>query len=310
MAGTRGAESFFHQRINASTVIIRASITTLKRRSPQVATFLAMASSGSRRLIGLSTKMYFSLARSRDFTSSLVSQLGSVPSHALSRIDVFILPDFIALPTTVSQLRASDSPASTIIWPGAQDCHWEDQGAFTGQVSASVLQEAGARIVMVGHAERRRLFGEDDILVAKKAAAVTRNGMVPLVCVGEQTRAGEESSDSGDGTAAAVRQCAVQVDTVLETLPATTEVILAYEPVWAIGATQPAGVEHILSVVEGIRTLESVRSRSGVTRIVYGGSAGPGLFARLKSGLDGLFLARFGHDPVQFVRTIREVAEA
>lgn len=164
-----------------------------------------------------------------------------------------------------------------------------------------MLRSAGVKLVEVGHAERRRIFGEDDATVAKKAAAVSRNGMIPLVCIGEKTQ--------GD-VHIAVDECRVQVDAVMGAVSDEAEVILAYEPVWAIGASQPAGEKHILDVVAGIRGLESVRRRTGATRVLYGGSAGPGLYEKLKSGLDGLFLGRFGHDPEQFVKTIQEVAEA
>ncbi|PTB65681.1 Triosephosphate isomerase [Trichoderma citrinoviride] len=250
-----------------------------------------------RRLIGLSTKMYFSLQQTRDFTNSFLCKLADVPAELLSRIDIFIVPDFISLTTTVAQLKSSSVP----IWTGAQDCHWEDQGAFTGEVSPSVLRSAGAKLVEVGHAERRRIFGEDDTMVAKKAAAVSRNGMIPLVCIGERT--------PGD-VHVAVDECRAQVDAVMSAVPDEAEVILAYEPVWAIGASQPAGEKHILDVVAGIRGLECVKRRTGTTRALYGGSAGPGLYEKLKSGLDGLFLGRFGHDPDQFVKTIQEVAGA
>ncbi|KAG4218536.1 hypothetical protein PC116_g32984, partial [Phytophthora cactorum] len=93
-------------------------------------------------------------------------------------------------------------------------------------------------------------------------------------------------------------------------LPGAVEVILAYEPVWAIGAAEPAGAEHVVSVTQALRNLDCVRSREGNTRILYGGSAGPGLFAQLKDGVDGLFLGRFAHDPAQFYKTIVEVATA
>ncbi|KAL6863602.1 mitochondrial triosephosphate isomerase [Trichoderma novae-zelandiae] len=250
-----------------------------------------------RRLIGLSTKMYFSLQRTRDFTDSFLAKLADVPPELLSHVDIFISPDFVSLTSTIAQLQSSPVP----IWTGAQDCHWEDQGAFTGEVSPSVLRSAGVKLVEVGHAERRSIFGEDDAMVAKKTAAVSRNGMMPLVCIGEKTQ--------GD-VHVAVDECRVQVDAIMCAVPDEAEVVLAYEPVWAIGASQPAGEEHVLDVVSGIRDLESFRTRTGTTRVLYGGSAGPGLYGKLKSGLDGLFLGRFGHDPEQFIKTIQEVAEA
>ncbi|UKZ83173.1 hypothetical protein TrVFT333_010978 [Trichoderma virens FT-333] len=219
--------------------------------------------------------MYFSLQRTRDFTNSFISKLAAVPQEFFSNIDIFIIPDFISLTSTIAQLESSRVP----IWTGAQDCHWEDQGAFTGEEN----------------------FGEDDAMVAKKTAAVSRNGMIPLVCIGERTQ--------GD-VHAAVDECRVQVDAIMSSVADEAEVILAYEPVWAIGASQPAGEKHILDVVAGIRDLDSVKSRTGTTRVLYGGSAGPGLYEKLKTGLDGLFLGRFGHDPQQFIKTIQEIAEA
>lgn len=250
-----------------------------------------------RRIVGLSTKMYFSLAKTRDFTNAFLLELKSLPSDLLASLDIFVIPDFVALTATGHQLETAPVP----IWLGAQDTHWEDQGAFTGEVSPSVLREAGVRIVEVGHAERRRIFGEDDVVTAKKTAAVARNGMVPLVCIGEKTK--------GD-VSVAVEECRGQVEEVMAGVAPDADVVLAYEPVWAIGASEPAGHEHVLGVVEGIRNLSCVKERKVATRVVYGGSAGPGLYEKLSSGLDGLFLGRFGHDPKQFVRTIREIAEA
>jgi len=252
-------------------------------------------STPNRRLIGLSSKMYFSLDKTSTYTSALLTALSSLPSPP--PVDIFLIPDFVTLVPTAQQLREARSD----VWLGAQDTHWEDHGAYTGEVSPSVLREVGVKIVEVGHAERRRLFGEDDDITAKKAAAVARNGMVPLVCIGEKTE--------GD-VRVAVDEVQVQVDAVMAAVDDAADVVLAYEPVWAIGASQPAGEEHILRVVAGIRNLDSVKNRPGSTRIVYGGSAGPGLFERLSSGVDGLFLGRFGHDVAQFVRTVKEVIDA
>lgn len=257
----------------------------------------AAAATGRRRIVGLSTKTYFSLARTNEYTTSLTQRLASASIPGLDAVDVFLIPDFVSLPSAGKIL----ADAGGKVWLGAQDCHWEDSGAFTGEVSPAVLAEAGARIVEVGHAERRRLFGEDDAVTAKKAAAVARNGMVPLVCIGEKT--------TGE-IAAAVAEVETQVAAVLEAVNPKAPVVLAYEPVWAIGAAQPAGEAHILDVVAGIRGLACVKGREGEVRVVYGGSAGPGLFERLASGLDGLFLGRFGHDVDQFVRTVGEVASA
>jgi triosephosphate isomerase len=246
--------------------------------------------------------MYFSLTHMRDFTDNLIAHLTASSAETLSHVDIFVIPDFVAVTSVVEQVKQSPVP----VWVGAQDCHWEDYGAFTGEVSPAVLRDAGVRIVEVGHAERRRLFGEDDPMVARKAAAVARNGMLPLVCIGEKKR----HHDDAAAVMAAIEECRGQVETVMEAMPPDAEVVLAYEPVWAIGAAQPAADAHVLNVVDGIRGLDCIRHRTGITRVVYGGSAGPGLFTRLKQGLDGVFLGRFGQDPERLVKTIEEVAMA
>lgn len=248
-----------------------------------------MEAGHNRRLVGVSTKMYFTLARTRTYTTELLSIL----PKPLPAIDIFIIPDFLSLPSIAALLH--DSPISL----GAQDCSTADIGAYTGEVSASQLAEAGASIVELGHAERRRLFGETDADTALKAAAAARAGLIPLVCIGERER--------GD-VDAAVEECRVQVQAVLRALPLHGELILAYEPVWAIGAAEPADAEHVVGVTMRLR--EMAAGRSGMTRVLYGGSAGPGLYEKLKKGVDGLFLGRFAHDPAQFVKTIMEIAEA
>jgi len=245
-----------------------------------------------RRLVGVSLKMYFAAARTLSYVTAVLDLLADDPSLP-ETIDIFVIPDHISVQNAVSVLRAN--PA---VWVGAQDCAPEDGGAFTGCVSPAVLAEVGVRIVEVGHAERRRLFGETDAGTAAKAAAVARNGMVPLICVGETER--------GAVSAAAVA-VAAQVDAVLSGVPEDAEVVLAYEPVWAIGASEPASVDHVVGVVKEVRAAAAVRRRSGRTRIVYGGSAGPGLFAKLNVAVDGLFLGRFAHDPKVFMQTAREV---
>lgn len=252
-----------------------------------------------RRLVGVSTKMYFSAAQTRQYISDVLDQLSwtSHPHALLRDVDVFIIPDHLTLSSVLSQLRPLPQ-----VMVGAQDAFWEDAGAYTGcSVSPAVLAELGARIVELGHAERRRICGETDADVARKAAAVARNGLVPLVCVGER---------ANGIMSAAVGECAVQIAAVLEAVPDEAEVILAYEPVWAIGAAEPAAPEHVVGVVGALRELPAVKGRKGVTRIIYGGSAGPGLFEKLKGAVDGLFLGRFAHDPVAFVETIKEVANA
>jgi triosephosphate isomerase len=238
-----------------------------------------------RRLVGVSLKMYFSLSRTREYVSA-VSKLKTPPD-----VDIFVIPDFLSIIPAAESLKGSG------ILLGAQDTFWEEEGAFTGEISPAVLKEAGCTLVEIGHAERRRIFGETDEDVARKSAAAVRHGLVPLVCIGEQTQA---------GVSVALAEVSLQVVPLLNAIPDEAELVLAYEPVWAIGQSSPASPAHVVAVAKGIRDL--VFHRRGTTRILYGGSAGPGLFASLSEGVDGLFLGRFAHNVDTFQSTIFEVA--
>lgn len=253
-----------------------------------------MMASARRRLVGVSTKMYFSAARTKEYIDDLLEHLSKTPG-ILDQLDVFFVPDFITLTSVISQVEKDN----TKILVGAQDAFHADSGSYTGEVSPAVLAEVGCRIVELNHAERRRIFGETDEDAMKKAAAAAKNGLIPLVCIGERTQ--------GD---AAFNECKTQVEAVISAVPEDAEIILAYEPVWAIGAAQPASADYVVAVTKQIRALDCIQKRSGTTRILYGGSAGPGLFESLKDGVDGLFLGRFAHDPSQFHKTIQEIASA
>lgn len=248
-----------------------------------------------RRIVGVSTKMYFDLQQTLSYVRG-VYQLDGEAWNA--RVDLFVIPDFVTLMESARILESSH------VMLGAQDTFWEDKGAYTGEVSPRVLQQAGARIVEIGHAERRALFGESDEGVAKKAAAAARNGLIPLVCIGERTHPNIASAAVGT----AIKECTPQVTSVLAAVPEHVEVILAYEPVWAIGASEPADADHVVNVTKELRKLAA--GRKGTTRIVYGGSAGPGTFANIAEGVDGLFLGRFAHDINNLKKVIEEVGGA
>ena len=248
-----------------------------------------------RRIVGVSLKMYFDLPSTLSYVRGVL-QLDSDAWNA--RTDLFVIPDFVSLTESARILESSS------VMLGAQDTFWEDKGAYTGEVSPLVLRQAGARIVEIGHAERRAIFGETDDTVAKKAGAAARNGLIPLVCIGEKTHHSIASAAVG----AAIQECTPQVTSVLAAVPDDSEVILAYEPVWAIGATEPADPDHVVMVTKELRKLSA--GRKGTTRIVYGGSAGPGTFARIADGVDGLFLGRFAHDIHNLKKVIEEVGGA
>jgi triosephosphate isomerase len=238
-----------------------------------------------KRTVGVSLKMYFDFEK----TAQYVQSCAALAPHALSlSVDMFLIPDFVSLTATSAVLRR-EAPTIRL---GAQDCFWEDAGAYTGEVSPAVLKTIGCSLVELGHAERRKWFGETDEMVAKKARAVVRNGMTPLVCIGEK-----KQGSVGE----AVDECRPQIDSVLEVTD--EEVIFAYEPVWAIGQSQPASAEYVVAVTKELRKLCGGKS----VRFLYGGSAGPGTFEAMKEGVDGLFLGRFGHNPENFAKVIKEI---
>ena len=251
-----------------------------------------MASPRPKRLVGVSTKMYFGVEQTREYVRAVLNKL-SANQSLLEKVDVFVIPDFISLASIVEIASTSK------LLVGAQDSYFEDRGAFTGEVSPNQLREVGCSLVELNHAERRRLFHETDEDAAKKAAATCRNGMVPLVCIGEKTQ-GEVNI--------AVAECQIQVEAVTKAIPDNADIVLAYEPVWAIGKEEPAGADHVVNVTKELRRL--TQDRRGTTRILYGGSAGPGLFKKLSQGVDGLFLGRFAHDAEKFLKTIEEIASS
>ena len=226
-------------------------------------------------LIGVSLKMYMGLERTRGWMTELEAMVGTLP---LIPYELFVIPSFLSIGDAVRILD------NTGVGVGAQDVFWEDSGAYTGEVSAPMLAEAGCSYVEIGHAERRAFFGETDADVALKVKASVRAGLVPVLCVGEVVE-----GDPG----AAVDACVLQLDAALDGIPSDSDLVIAYEPVWAIGAQQPASPPFIRDVARGLRQhLASFPNAS----LIYGGSAGPGLLGKLEGTVDGLFLGRFAHD--------------
>ncbi|MCJ1341364.1 hypothetical protein MMC09_006660 [Bachmanniomyces sp. S44760] len=251
------------------------------------------------RLVGVSTKMYFDLPTTQKYISELSNR---VRIDSNSSCGVFVIPDFPSLGAAAGALQKTWS-----ILLGAQDCHWEDLGPYTGEVSPLVLKQMGCSIVELGHAERRGApFNETDEMIAKKAVAAVRNGLIPLVCIGEKSK----SEIMSEGVGMAVRECSPQIAAVLNAVPKDADVVFAYEPIWAIGAKEPAGADHVNTAVSNLRKAIMDMGRSGQTRILYGGSAGPGTWDALKGEVDGLFIGRFGHNIEAFCRVITEVEKS
>ncbi|MCU1421868.1 MAG: triosephosphate isomerase [Microbacteriaceae bacterium] len=240
--------------------------------------------------VGVSLKMYFGPERAREWFGRVAELARAHPAVRSGRVELFVVPSFVSIPA------ALDAFAGTGVVVGAQDLFWEDAGAFTGEVSGAELAELGVGVVEVGHAERRRLFGETDAVVALKTAAALRNGIVPVLCVGEAA----ESS-----TASATAETFAQLDSALAGAP-EGRVIVAYEPVWAIGADRPAAPDHIAEVCSALRAWAATAGPGST--VIYGGSAGPGLLAGLGDSVDGLFLGRFAHDVSALAAVLDEAA--
>lgn len=249
-----------------------------------------------RHLVGVSLKMYFDLPATKKYITALWEAYTQPPHPTCG---IFILPSLPAL----SDASAALSKTPHILL-GAQNSHWEDSGAYTGEVSPKMLKQIGCGMVEIGHAERRCApFNEDDEMTAKKAVAAVRNGLIPLVCIGEKSKRAIMS----EGVGTAILECGPQVAAVLDAIPPEADIVFAYEPVWTIGAQQPASADHVLAVVKNLRMGIAGRGRSGEVRILYGGSAMPGTWEALREGVDGLFLGRFAHEFEAFRRVVGEV---
>jgi triosephosphate isomerase len=192
------------------------------------------------------------------------------------RVQVAVAPVFTGLAAVGAALQGSP------IELAAQDVHWEAQGAFTGEVSAAMLADVGVKHVIVGHSERRQLFGETDASVRKKLGAVLQAGLRPILCVGE-TLAERESNQT-------LEVVGRQVRAGLAGLPAEVlaAVTLAYEPVWAIGTGKTATTAQAQEVHAAIRAIlrEQGGAAADAIRIQYGGSVKPENAAELMSQPD------------------------
>ena len=236
--------------------------------------------------IGVSLKMYFGQRQTIDWCRAVAGLARRHPALTSGAVELLVLP---AAPLIDQVLRVF---AGLPVGVGAQDLCGADSGPFTGEVSGALLREMGCRYAEVGHAERRRLFGEDNATAAAKVAASWRNGLDPVLCVGESAQAPPR-----DAALACVAEAREVLDQAAAGLPtARRRVILAYEPHWAIGQPEPAPPDHIAQVTAVLKHWLAEREFAG-SPVIYGGSAGPGLLTSVRDSVDGLFLGRFAHDP-------------
>ncbi len=232
-------------------------------------------------------------------------QLVQKLSYALDRqayedADVSVHPPFTDLRSIQTVLDADRIP----ILLGAQNCHWEDKGAFTGEVSPPMLAKLNVALVIVGHSERRELFGETDEMVSKKAHAVFAHGMTPIVCVGETL----EEREAG-GTEDKVGR---QVTAALHGLSPdqVSRLVFAYEPIWAIGTGRTASAEDAQAICGLIRrsVVEQVSAEAGAAvRVQYGGSVKPTNIGELMAqpDIDGALVGGASLEADGFARIVR-----
>jgi triosephosphate isomerase len=246
-------------------------------------------------LIAGNFKMFKTAAETADYVLALRGLIAGVQG-----VDVVIAPPFTSLQA------AAQTAAGSAIGVGAQNIHWEREGAFTGEVSAGMVREAGARFVIIGHSERRTLFGETNGSVNKKMNAVIAAGMTPIVCIGETL----EQRDRNETLAVLDRQIKEGLDGATgEQLAA---MVLAYEPVWAIGtgrnATPAQAGEAHFHIRQRLKQWFGLDSAERC-RILYGGSVKPDNVSRLIAhpDVDGALVGGASLDPRAFFAIIQGV---
>jgi len=214
-----------------------------------------------RPLIAGNWKMYKTSAEAVDTAAQLVKLTAGVDD-----VDIMIAPTFTALESVSKTLEGSH------IDLGAQNIFWENEGAYTGEISAAMLKSVGCRYVIIGHSERRQYFGETDEAANKKIRAAIKAGLIPILCIGET----EQERESSQTFSVLDKQVKMGLkDFFAKDLGS---LVIAYEPVWAIGTGKTASEEQAQEVHQYIRSLiaEMVGDElSGAIRILYGGSVKP-----------------------------------
>lgn len=236
-------------------------------------------------VLGVSLKLYLDVESTMRWSQAVADLAGTHPAVAEGRVHMFVLPSLPALPGVRAAFER------TPVRVGAQDLFWEDRGAYTGAVSGADLRAVGCTYAEVGHAERRALFGDDDEAVARKLAAALRNGLTPVLCVGETARTDMAAAAAATGGELAAATAGIPAG------GSGHDLVVAYEPRWAIGQAEPAAPQHVGAVIEDLRARLDADSRIRSASVLYGGSAQPGTLTALAGKADGLFLGRFAHDP-------------
>ncbi|PSJ39808.1 triose-phosphate isomerase [Allosphingosinicella deserti] len=229
-----------------------------------------------------------------------LTELGAIAAaaRAASGVDVAICPPFTLIASAVA--RGGGIPI------GGQDCHHQSSGAFTGNVSATMLKEAGAKLVIVGHSERRAEQQESDAIVRAKAQAALAAGLQTIVCIGES----EEERMGGH----AITRCSAQLAGSIPELSGDAELVVAYEPIWAIGTGRTATCDDVREIHGLVRKVlvDRFGDAGGRIRILYGGSVRGDNAAELFAvdNVDGALVGGASLNAEQFVPIIEAAAQS
>jgi triosephosphate isomerase len=238
----------------------------------------------ARRLIyAANWKMHLGPAAAREFMQRFLQLTGPAPERSL-----WFFPPAVSIAAVT---EAAAGRRDVVV--GAQNVHWEAKGAFTGELSVPLVHEAGARAVLIGHSERRHLFGETDDQIGRKVTAALKGGVAPLICVGETLA----EREGGRTEQVVTRQVAALQERISS--EHWSRVVLAYEPVWAIGTGRNATPDDAAQVHELIRFELGRRGVPGRVTILYGGSVNQGNVISLlaRPELDGVLVGGASLDP-------------
>jgi len=239
-------------------------------------------------------KMHKTIAEAEAYVAGLLPLVGDVDG-----IDIALCVPFTALQAVVDSTRGSSVEVF------AQNMHWAEQGAYTGEISAAMLNELDVHGTLLGHSERRELFGETDRALQQKVPAALAAGLKPMLCVGET----EEERDAGETE----RKLRHQVQEALEKVPRErlAEVTIAYEPIWAIGTGKVATPEQAQEACGFVRALVAGFDQAAAeqTRILYGGSVKPENAAELLAlpDIDGALVGGASLEPASFAAIVDAV---
>ena len=253
-----------------------------------------MGASNRKPIIAANWKMYKTAAETGDFFRAFLPEIAGS-----SGLDIIVAPPFTAL-FAASQMLSGNSLVSL----AAQNMYFERQGAFTGEVSPVMLREFGVKWVIIGHSERRHIFGEDDRTIASKVSSARESGLKSILCIGEKL----DERDAGFTLDVLERQLSSALSVL--NLSVAGDIALAYEPVWAIGTGKTASLNQVQDAHSYIRSWVRRNFNSAIAdsiRIMYGGSVKPENVEELIAlpDVDGALVGGASLDPKKFASMVR-----